>query len=135
MYAPQGGSNLDPLLAGNNPELHFPFNGFVKKIKFTTTYNENNRENTIILATGYIDANNNYFETDTTTIIVTIRPFYTYEFDVNLRINTNDQVFVGYNTGSTNSEKLYVYWNEYISCRCFILLELFKNNMEYSKRL
>jgi hypothetical protein len=78
----------------------------VKKIKFTTTYNDTNRGNIIILATGYIDMDNYiYYETDTTNIIATIRPLYTYEFDVNLSKNTNDQVFAGYNIGPNNSGK------------------------------
>jgi hypothetical protein len=108
MLANQSGTDSVILLAGDNTELLSLFNGFVKKIKFTTTYNENNRGNIIILATEYIDMNNKYFETDTITILETIRPFYTYEFDVNVTIKSGDQVFVGYNTGSTNSEKFNV---------------------------
>jgi hypothetical protein len=89
------------LFAGDNSELHSPFNGFVKKIKFTTNYNDNNRGNTIILDTGYFDMNNNNkcYETDTITILETIRPSYTYVFDVNLTIKSGDQVLVCYNTG------------------------------------
>jgi hypothetical protein len=53
----------------------------VKKIKFTTTYNDNNRGNTIILTTGHI-TENKYYETDIATITEKIHPSYTYEFNV-----------------------------------------------------
>jgi hypothetical protein len=75
----------------------------VKKIKFTTAYNDTNRGKTIILTTDHI-TENKYYETDTTTIIETIHPSYTCEFDVNLIIKSGYQVFVGYTTGSYNSE-------------------------------
>jgi hypothetical protein len=63
MSAHQSGADSVILLAGDNPELLSPFYCFVKKIKFTTTYNDINRGSTIILATGHIDTvNNKYFE-------------------------------------------------------------------------
>ena len=110
MSANQSGADSVILLAGDNPELLSPFDGFVKKIKFTTTYNDINRGSTIILATGHINTDNNniYYETDTTTILETIRPSYTYEFDVNLTIKSGDQVFVGYNTGPNNADRFNV---------------------------
>jgi hypothetical protein len=98
MASNQSGVDSDLLLAGDNSELHSPLNGFVKKIKFTTTYNEINIGDTIILTTGHIDTNYQYIETDTTVILVTIRPSYTYEFDVNLRLTFIDQIFVGFNS-------------------------------------
>jgi hypothetical protein len=64
MSANQSGADSVILLAEDNPELLSPFNGFVKKIKFTTTYNDNNRGNTIILINGHI-TENKYYETDT----------------------------------------------------------------------
>jgi hypothetical protein len=94
MIAHQSGADSVILLVGGYSDLHSPFNGFVKKIKFTTTYNDTNRGNTIILAAGQI-ARNKYIETDSITNIATVPPSYTCEFTANLRINTNDQVFVG----------------------------------------
>ena len=52
MYAAQGGSNLDLLLAGDNPELLSTVNGVVKKIKFSTTSFNSQGSITLIFATG-----------------------------------------------------------------------------------
>jgi hypothetical protein len=71
MYSAQGGSNLDLLLAGDNPELLSTVNGVVKKIKISTTSFNSQGSITLIFATGRVN-NNQYIQTDTSTISTSI---------------------------------------------------------------
>jgi hypothetical protein len=89
MYAAQGGSNLDLLLAGDNPELLSTVNGTVKKIKFSPTNYNSQGSVTLIFATGRVN-NNQYIQTDISTILTSIPPSSSFKFDVNLKINAGD---------------------------------------------
>jgi hypothetical protein len=98
----------DILLAEDNSELQSPFNGRVKKIKFTTTNSNTNRGDLIILSTGHIDDTNKYFKTDSTILSETISPPATYNLDLNLPIKAGDQIFVGFNSRENNQNKLLI---------------------------
>jgi hypothetical protein len=105
MVSSYSGNNLDLLLAGDNPELLSTVNGVVKKIKFSTTSFNFQGSVTLIFATGRVN-NNQYIQTDTSTISTSISPSSSFEFDVNITIKAGDQVFVGYNSISISSFNL-----------------------------
>jgi hypothetical protein len=104
MYTAQGGSNLDLLLVGDNPELLSTVNGVVKKSKVSTTSYNSQGSITLIFDTGRVN-NNQYIQTDISTILTSISP-YSFEFDVNLKIKAGDHVFAGYNSSSISSFNL-----------------------------
>jgi hypothetical protein len=99
MYAPQSWSNLDLLLAGDDINLLSTVNDYVKKINFSTTSCNSPGLITLIFATRRVN-NNQYTQTDTSSILTTVSPLAIHEFDVNFKINIGDQVFVGYNSGT-----------------------------------
>jgi hypothetical protein len=102
MYAVQAGGNLDILLVYDEIEFLSTVNGTVKRLHF--------QQQVILLDNQlpYIfqqkmNSNRQYRYTNETSRTIMIFPLATFEFEVNLKINADDHVFVGFNTGSGSS--------------------------------
>jgi hypothetical protein len=103
MYGVQLEPDKHILLAGIENELIINVSGTVKKIKFSTTQNTSEKCYDLLFATGRVNTENYtpiYIEADYFITLGILSPLSTYEFDVNLKINAGDQVFVGYDSGS-----------------------------------